>query len=131
MPNSLESMTDLQDVESYLKFGDSKKLQVQKIGTKQGIVVQKDDTLKRIEIRNVKYIPEMYCNLFSLTAAMTQGFSLEGLRKQLMIRKRNYRVNFDRIIKSGRGFLFGIKIIHGASTGNREFGMLRPRKSIS
>ena len=32
----------------------------------------------------------------------------------MTIKKRNYRLHFDRTIKSGQGFLFGIKIVQGS-----------------
>ena len=122
MTNSLEGMIDLRNIKSYVTFGDSKRLEVTKIGTKQGIVIQKNGTVRNIEIKNVKYVPDMYCNLFSITSAMKQGFTLIGNKNSLTMKKKNYCVNFDRIIKSGQGFLFGIKIAQGSSNVIRRSG---------
>ena len=116
MTNSLEGMTDLRESKSYVTFGDSKRLKVSKIGTKHGVAVQKNGEIKKIAIRNVKYVPDLYCNLFSLTSAMRQGYELIGSKMTLTMKKRNYRVHFDRTIKSGQGFLFGLKIVQGTSS---------------
>ena len=57
--NLLQGMTNLKDVNNFVTFGDSKKLKIMKTGIKQGVVVQKDGTMKLIEIKNVKYVPDM------------------------------------------------------------------------
>ena len=56
-------------------------------------------------MRNVKYIPEMFCKIFRLTKAMRSGYKVTGRKGRITLKSRKYRINFDRIIQSGRGIL--------------------------
>lgn len=61
-----------------MKIGNGVYLKALKIGTKTGIVEQVDGTKRKIVLNNVKYVPELFCNLISLTQAMNSDFELKG-----------------------------------------------------
>uniref|UniRef100_A0A7S2R067 Uncharacterized protein n=1 Tax=Eucampia antarctica TaxID=49252 RepID=A0A7S2R067_9STRA len=74
------------------------------------MVVQKDGTKKYIWTKDVKYVPELYCNLFIISAALKEGCTLEGNQDYIKIKKKIASYMFDCKIKSGKGILYGIKI---------------------
>ena len=66
---------------------------------------------KEITLKNVFYIPEMYCNLFSLTRAMNDGYAMFGSKENpISIKNENVEISFDRILKSGLGMTMGEKL---------------------
>jgi len=54
----------------------------------------------------------MYCNLFSLTRSMSEGYTLSGSNKNpIMIKKKDVEITFDIVIKSGLEITMGVDII--------------------
>ena len=72
---------------------------------------QRDGEKKKIKMKNVKLVPDLYVNLFSLSAALKEGCDLEGSADKLTIKKGKQEYFFDRKIKSGKGYIFGIRIM--------------------
>ena len=63
-------MFNQKKIDSGIVFGNGQRLKAECIGDKRGLVVQKDGSKAPILMRNVKYVPQLYCNLFSITAAL-------------------------------------------------------------
>ena len=103
--NSLDGMFDLRPSDGYVKVGDGKK----KI---QGIMIQKNGRKENIILMNVFYNPGIYCNLFSLTRAMSDGYTMFcSSKKPILIKKDKVEITFDCILKSGLGMTMGAKIV--------------------
>ena len=115
MTNNLKGMRNLKKISSGIVFGNGQRLKATYVGDKKGIVVQRDGTKKVILMKNVKYVPELYCNLFSISAALKEGCTLEGDKDSIKINNSNQFYLFDQRINSGTGLLFGVKIIHDKS----------------
>ena len=111
MTNNLEGMFNRTKVDSGIVFGNGQRLKAEYIGDKRGLVVQKDGSKAPILMRNVKYVPQLYCNLFSITAALGEGCKLAGDIKSLTLMKKDKIYVFDRKVKSGKSTLFAMKII--------------------
>ena len=110
MTNDLTGMTDLKDYSSNIKVGSGKILKATKIGRFVGSVKQKDGSEKRIVLSNVKYVPEIFCKLISLTQVMNNGFEMNGKKQEITIRKGKHHYCFDNVIRSGKGILLGMEI---------------------
>ena len=110
MTYTARGMRNLIPMTSSVIFGNGQRLKSTHIGEKHGVVIQKDGTKTRIKMKNVKVVPDLFCNLFSISAALKEGCYLEGNASELTVSigKRKYR--FDNKIKSGKGFVFGIRI---------------------
>ena len=65
-----------------------------------------------ILLYDIKYVPSLHCNLLSLSKAM-KVFELIGKDDQLKLKLKNLEYSFDHKIKSGTGFLFGLKVVTG------------------
>ena len=63
-------------------------------------------------VLEVKVIPEMWCNLFSITSAMKKGFNISSKDMVVSISKGDFKFSFDKVreMMSG-GFLMGVKIV--------------------
>ena len=73
MKTSLSGMFDLKVGVGSVKLGNGKCVKVKNIGKFRGNVIQQDGSINEIILEDVHYIPDMYCNLFSLTKAMADG----------------------------------------------------------
>ena len=100
----------MRPIKSRIIFGNGQRLQSTHVGDKYGTAVQKDGVRTNIVIKNVKDVPELFCNLFSIPMSLRNGCTLEGSRDKLIIKKDNKKYFFDEKIKSGNGILFGMRI---------------------
>ena len=73
--------------------------------------IDMDMSWEVILLKNVKYVPQLYCNLFSIAAALNEGYKLDGDLKGLQLSKKGRRYVFDRKVRSDRSSLFVMKII--------------------
>ena len=58
----------------------------------------------------MNYIPELWHNLFSITAAIKQGCEVSSKGLEMSIKKGGFEMKFDRITHTGNGFLMGVKM---------------------
>ena len=58
----------------------------------------------------MKYAPQLFCNLISLTSVLNKGSKLNGDQDGMTIRKANTEYMFNQRIKSGDRELAGIHI---------------------
>lgn len=106
---SLQGLYELREYNDTVTVGNGAKLEVKKIGTKVGTIIQKNGEHKNIILKNLKFVPKLSCNLLSLTQEINSGFEMRGNSDGLWIKKGAMTYQFDRKYKSGSGFLFGLK----------------------
>ena len=111
MTHSKEGMKNMREIKSWIIFGNGQRLQSTHVGDKHGTAVQKDGMRTSIFIKDVKYVPELFCNLFSIPMALRNECTLEGSKDSLVIKKDKNKYFFDKKIRSGKGILFGIEIM--------------------
>jgi hypothetical protein len=111
MTNSLEGMFNLKKDQGHVCIGDGKFMKSVQIGSKQMLVVQKNGETMEVTLQNVKYVPELWTNLFSITSAMNRGFKVSGEKNSLHVMKGDFKMSFDQVIKSPTGYLLGIQMI--------------------
>ena len=80
MTNSPEGMFNLVKTSSGIMFGNGQRLKAEFIGDKKGTMIQKNGAGVPIFMKNVKYVPQLYCNFFSITAALKEGSKQAGRR---------------------------------------------------
>ena len=78
MWSSLKGMYNTVAGSGGIKVGSGKIIKIVKVGKFKGEIVQKDGSTKVIVLNKVHFVLDMYCNLFSITAAMDEGFSVTG-----------------------------------------------------
>ena len=110
MTNSCEGMFNQVKTSSGIVFGNGQRLKSEFIEDRKGTVIQKNGARVPILMKNVKYLPHLYCNLFSITAALKEVSKLEGDIKSIRLIKVERIYGFDRRVTSGKAALFAIKI---------------------
>jgi hypothetical protein len=81
MTCSNDGMLDCHPVNYQIKISDGTFIKAVKIGNKNILFKKPDGTMAKVMISNVKYVPGLWVNLFSLTQPLKQGWKLsnEGL----------------------------------------------------
>ena len=110
MTNNASGLFNTRKIQSKDKIGSGDYVEAELIGSLKGIAKQKDGKETPITLTNVKYVPQLFCNLISLTSVLNKGFKLNGNENGMTIRKGNMEYMFDQRIKSGDGELAGIRI---------------------
>jgi hypothetical protein len=65
-----------------------------------------------IVINDVKFLPELCANIFSVNKALKNGFKLNNKNDNISLTKGSASITFDRIIKSLDGTVSGIKMVY-------------------
>ena len=86
-----------------MKIGSGDHLEANLIKDIRGIAKQKIGKETLITLNNVKYVPQLFCDLISLTSVLDKGFKLNRNEKGMAIKKANMKYMFDQGIKSGEG----------------------------
>ena len=73
MRKHIDGMFNLKPGSGGIKVGSGKLLKILKVGKFRGEIQQKNGLKMVIMFKNVHFVPDMYCNLFSITAAMDKG----------------------------------------------------------
>jgi hypothetical protein len=59
----------------------------------------------------VKYIPELWINLFSIGKALKNEFNLSNDGEIIKLSKGNVTLIFDKVVRTKNGFVLGIKLL--------------------
>jgi hypothetical protein len=59
----------------------------------------------------VKYVPELWVNLFSIGKALKNGFNIGNKGIRIHLTKGKTKMIFDRIMPTSKGFVVGIKML--------------------
>ena len=61
---------------------------------------------QKVILEKVDYVPNLVCNLFSLTTALTNDWKTSGNKNGIQIRKGNQEIHFDKKVNGKTGFVF-------------------------
>ena len=101
MTNTLQGMYNQRRISSKVKIGSGVYVEANIIGDVSGIAIKKDGTKSDITLRDVNYVPSLFCTLISLTTTMNRGFKMTRDGDRITIQKASTSYRFDQRIKSG------------------------------
>jgi hypothetical protein len=81
-----------------------------KVGDLKCKVIQLDGSSLDVTLYEVKYVPELWINLFSLNKVVKNGYTLSNKGLSICLSKGPCSVTFDRVIRTTNGFVSGIKL---------------------
>ena len=112
MVHSEKGMFDVTSANENVTIGNGHKIAVTKVGKLRATYIPKEGKEQKIVLHQVKVIPELApYNLFSLTAALDNDFKIGNEGKQIYLVKGNFKLKFDREIKTRGGYVAGAKIV--------------------
>jgi DUF4097 and DUF4098 domain-containing protein YvlB len=66
-------------------------------------VIQLNGSSVNVTLKEVKYVPELRVNLFSISKALKNGFDISNKGLMISLKKGSVSVTFDRVIKTVNG----------------------------
>jgi hypothetical protein len=63
-----------------------------------------------VTLEEVKYVPELWVNLFSISKALKNGFDLRNKGLMILLKKGTVSITFDRVIKTVHRSISSIKM---------------------
>jgi hypothetical protein len=75
---SMDGMFNVQDINEKVTVGNGNKMVATKVGSLRHCVIQLDGSTLDIVINEVKYLPDVCANLFSVNKAIKNGFYLSN-----------------------------------------------------
>ena len=93
-----------------ITVGNGNVMMAKKIGKLRCEILQKNGEKLVITLQDVKYVPDLWINLFSIGKALKNGFNLGNDGEKLKLMKGNVTILFDRFLISKNGFVPGIKM---------------------
>ncbi len=64
-----------------------------------------------VTLTNVKYIPELWVNLFSIGKGLQNGFNIGNKSLHLYLTKGKITILFDKMMKTNKGFILGVDMM--------------------
>ena len=90
MGNSDVGMTNVREVNSPVQIGNGKTLRATKIGDKHMTVLSKDGTMTDIVLKDYKYVPDLWVNLFAVTKCLRNGWKISNDGVTLILEEGSY-----------------------------------------
>jgi hypothetical protein len=109
---SIDGMFNIKDINEKATVGNGEKMVATKVGSLRRRVLQVDGSTLDIVINDVKFLPELCANLFSLNKALKNGIKLNNKNENISLTKVLVSITFYRIIKSLDETVSGIKMIY-------------------
>jgi len=101
---------DWEPIRSPIRIGNGKTLTATKIGKIKLTVMQVDGTTLDVVLSDCKYVPGLCVNLFSLTKAMQNGWSISNKGVTIFLRNGSFKLAFDRILPLDSGVLVAVEM---------------------
>jgi hypothetical protein len=98
-------MYDVKLVDDEVIVGDGRPLSVKKIGKLRLNFKSEKEIASTVVLEDVKFVPSLKMNLFSLALGLKKGWKLESKGTTLTLSKYEKIVKFDRKIPMGTSFL--------------------------
>ena len=110
MTNDFEGLFDIKTSESSVQIGNGNNMSANAVGKYRGTIIQKDGKKMNVVLEDVCYVPDLVCNLFSVTAAMSKGWKLSNEGRMMNISQGETTIKFDHLIGKKHGHLCGVQI---------------------
>jgi hypothetical protein len=109
---SIDAMFIIQDINEKVTVGNGEKMVELKVGSLRCRVIQVEGSTLDIVINDVKFLPELCANVFSVNKALKNGFKFSNKNENISLTKCSASITFDRNIKSLDGTVSGIKMVY-------------------
>jgi Reverse transcriptase (RNA-dependent DNA polymerase) len=106
-----EGLFDVKDIHESIKVGNGNTMMASKVGSLKCRTIQVDGSGIDITLHEVKYVPDLWANLFSVHQALKKGHKLSNQDVIISLSKGSSSNTFDRIYNTkDDGRVTGIKM---------------------
>ena len=108
MTNDETGMFEVKTIQDEITIGNGKPLMATKIGKLKLDIIQKDDSSREVTLTGVKYVPQLFCKLFSITKALEKGLNIGNDGKRIYLKTDNFKMTFDQVFETATCYILGI-----------------------
>jgi hypothetical protein len=105
---SVEGLTDVKEIDESIKIGNGDSMKSTKIRNSKCEVTQINGEKVTVKINDVKYVPRLCLNLFSLNKALKKGLKVSNDGVVVSLNYKNVKLTFDRVIHATDGCMTGV-----------------------
>jgi hypothetical protein len=130
----IATMTPLCMTIEDITVGNGNVMTATKIGKLRCEILQKNGESLVVTLEDVKFVPDLWINLFSIGKALKNGFNLGNDGETIKLMKGKMVALFDRCLKSKNEFVPGIKmkpVLADMSTTVVDPKKEKPKNSIN
>jgi hypothetical protein len=106
--NDDDGMFDWKHINLPVKIGNGKALMATKIDKLKRTIIQKDGKTVDVILTEVKYVPDLWINLFSIGKALKNGFNIGNKGIMIYLTEGVKKILFDKIMTTNKGFVMGV-----------------------
>jgi gag-polypeptide of LTR copia-type/Zinc knuckle len=107
MTGSSEGLSNIKNIDQKVILGDGRDLEAERIGDLR-LKISNNDSY--VVLKDVKVVPDLKVNLFSVSCALNSGASMKLKGEGIIISKGKMEIDFDQILKMGKGHLMAAKM---------------------
>jgi hypothetical protein len=105
-----KGLFDVKDINEKIIVGNGESMKAIKVGSLKCHVIQLNGSSVDVILNKIKYVPELWVNLFSISKALKNGFDLSNKGLTISLKKGPVSVTFDKVIKTVNGSISGVKM---------------------
>jgi hypothetical protein len=105
-----KSLFDVKEINEKITLGNGESMKSIKVGSLKCHAIQLNGSSVDVTLKEVKYVPELWMNLFTISKALKNGLDLSKKGLMISLKKGSVTVTFDRVIKTVNGSISGIKM---------------------
>jgi hypothetical protein len=102
LTNSDDGMFDVHVISSPVKIGNRKALTATEIGKMRRTIIQKNGDTVDITLTEVKYVEDLWVNLFSIGKGLQNGFNIGNKGINIFLMKGKTTIMFDKIMRTNK-----------------------------
>jgi hypothetical protein len=107
---SVEGLTDVEEINESIKIGNGDLMKATKIGNLKCEVTQINGDKFTLTLNNIKYVPSLCVNLFSLNKVLKKGFNVRNDCVIVSLNFKDVKLTFDRVINATDGCVTGVSM---------------------
>jgi hypothetical protein len=93
------------------KLAKEKHWQRQKIGKMRQTIIQKNGDTVNITLTEVKYVEDLWVNLFSMSKGLKNGFNIGKKGINIFLMKGKTAIVFNKVMQTNKGFILGLDML--------------------
>jgi hypothetical protein len=109
--NDNEGLYEYNTISEEITVRNGNVMIAKKVGKLRCGILQKNGEKLIVTLENVKYVPELWINLFSIGKALKNGFNLSNDGEIIKLSKGYVTLTFDKVVRTKNGFVPGIKLL--------------------
>jgi hypothetical protein len=107
---SVEGLTGVKEIDESIKIGNGDLMKETKIGNLKCEVTQINGEKFTVTLNDVKYVPDLCVNSFSLNKALKKGFKVSNDGVVVSLNIKHVKLTFDRVINATDGCVTGVSM---------------------